>query len=62
MNEIVSETRTVRYRPYRYATTGDFAQGEQQTGMDLRMRDGSLWFHPFSGADPRMIEPAAERG
>jgi hypothetical protein len=56
--DIVSITRTTRYK--RYPGEGNYVDGRNQTGVDLRMIDGSLWFHPDEGSDPRQIEPAEE--
>jgi hypothetical protein len=32
------------------------AERDGKSGQDLRMADGSLWFHPYSGGAPIMIE------
>lgn len=59
INEILSCHRAVRYRRYAYGSPG--WDGQTEIGEDLRMRDGSIWFHPYSGGQPRKIgsEPCA---
>lgn len=47
-------TRSERYR--RYAFAGPGFDGIKETGDDLHMKDGSVWFHPYTGKAPRQIK------
>lgn len=53
---IASSTHAQRYRRYAGSTIGDGGpDGRLETGLDLRMANGQLWFHPYSGGAPRRI-------
>lgn len=48
---IVSQTHNVRPHPSRDGSVGS----SYLPGEDLAMSDGSLWFHPYTGAKPLQI-------
>lgn len=50
IDQIVSSRRVERYRHGDWATTCE-------TGLELTMRNGSVWHHPYSGAQPIQITP-----
>ena len=53
--EQVSHTRYAkRYRRYRFSSPG--FDGVNEVGEDVHMKDGSVWFHPYTGAQPRKIQ------
>lgn len=52
MSEIVSSERAVLFVK-RY----DWSDGQYEPGLNLRMTNGSLWFHPFNGQPPKQIKP-----
>lgn len=54
IEQIAHTSYNRRYRRHRYASPG--FDGEHETGEDVRMKDGSLWFHPYTGAAPRRIK------
>jgi hypothetical protein len=51
--DIVSVKRMARYRRYDHPSPG--FDGEAQTGEDVTMRDGSIWFQPYDGSKPRKV-------
>jgi hypothetical protein len=50
---IILSTHAVRYKRY---PDWVYVDGIPQSGLDLLMEDGSLWFHPYDGSDPRKIQ------